>query len=79
MIRYLIFDTLAAADARSRAAWTPGPGDTITVRMWDVRPHPSDGRAALVIPDIWADALTEAERAALVDALPADWTEETEA
>lgn len=74
MIRYLIFDSVASADARSRVAWTPGPGDTITVRLWDVVPHPTDGRAALVIPDGSEGALTEAERAALVDALPSDWT-----
>lgn len=76
MIRYLIFDTESAADASSRAAWTPGPGDTITVRMWDIRPHPTDGRAALVIPAGSEGALAEAERAALVDALPEDWMPE---
>lgn len=76
MIKYLVFDTAAAADARSRAAWTPGPGDTITVRLWDIRMHPSDGRAALVIPDDWSDALTDDERAELIDALPDDWNEE---
>lgn len=76
MTHYLIFGTETEADARSRSAWTPGDGDTITVRMWDVHMHPSDGRAALVIPDGWTDALTDVERAALVDALPADWNEE---
>ena len=76
MIKYLVFDTATAADARSRAAWTPGPGDTITVRMWDVFPHPSDGRAALVIPAGSEGALTEAERTELVDALPTGWIPE---
>ena len=76
MIRYLICDALAAADARSRAAWTPGPGDTITVRLWDVLQHPSDGRAALVIPAGSEGALTVGELAALVDALPGDWITE---
>lgn len=79
MTRYLIFDTLAVADARSCAVWTPGPGDTITVRLWDIRPHPTDGRAALVIPAGSEGALTVSELADLVDVLPADWTEETEA
>lgn len=73
MIKYLILATEAAAEARSRAAWTPGPGDTVTVRLWDVRVHPTDGTAALVIPAGSEGALTEAERAALVDALPEDW------
>lgn len=75
MIRYLIFDSVASADARSRVAWTPGPGDTITVRLWDVVPHPTDGRAALVIP-AGDDAahLTGTEVAALVDRLSEDWT-----
>lgn len=76
MTRYLILPDAATAEARSRAAWTPGPGDSITVRMWDVRLHPADGSAALVIPDGSDGPLTEAERAALVDRLSEDWTEE---
>lgn len=70
MIRYLPFSDEASADARSRAAWAPGAGDSVTVRMWDVVPYPADGRAALAIPDggeIW---LTVVEQAALVDTIP---------
>ena len=73
-MKYLIFDAAASADIRSRAAWTPGDGDTITVRLWDIRPHPTDGRAALVIPAGSEGALTEAEALALVDRLSEDWT-----
>lgn len=66
MSRFLVFPDAEAADARSRAAFTPGPGDTITVRLWEVRLHPGDGTAAVVIPDADDGPLTEAERAALV-------------
>ena len=73
MTKYLILTDAAAADARSRAAWTPGPGDTITTHMWSWRVHPTDGRAALEIPTGFEVGLAEAELAALVDALPEDW------
>ena len=33
MTCFLILPDEAAADARSRAAWTPGPGDTITTHL----------------------------------------------
>lgn len=78
MIRYLIFPDMASADARSRAAWTPGDGDTVTVRLWDVRVRATDGRAALVIPEGADAALGTTELAALVDALPGDWFHEEE-
>ncbi len=67
MIRYLVFAEPSSAEARSRAAWTPGPGDTVTVRRWDVIMEPASGRAALVIPEGADGALTEAERASLVE------------
>lgn len=70
MIRYLLFDTVASADARSRAAWTPGEGDTITVRQWDILPLQADGQAALLIPDGTDAELSEAERAQLLESLP---------
>ena len=76
MIRFLILPDAATADARSRAAWTLGPGDTITTHRWSWRVHPTDGRAALMIPDGTDGPLTQAERAALVDRLSEDWTEE---
>ena len=77
MIRFLILPDAATADTRSRAAWTPGPGDTITTHRWGWRVHPTDGRAALMIPDgDEAAHLTGAEVVALVEGLPDDWTEE---
>lgn len=74
-IRYLIVPDVAAADARSRAAWTPGPGDSITTHRWGWRVHPTDGRSALVIGDGDDDGLTAEEMAALVEVLPEDWEE----
>lgn len=75
MTRFLILPDEAAADALSRAAWTPGPGDTITTHRWGWRVHPTDGRAALIIPDGDAAAhLPGEEVAALVDRLSEDWT-----
>lgn len=70
MIRYLIFPDVASADARSRAAWTPGDGDIVTVRLWSVLPLPSDGQAALVIPDGTDARLSEVERSQLLSDLP---------
>ena len=75
MMRYLILPDAAAADARSRAAWTPGDGDTITTHRWAWRVHPTDGRAALMIPDgDEAAHLTGDELLALVEGLSEDWT-----
>lgn len=70
MIRYLIFDSVASADARSRAAWTPGQGDVITVRLWDVLPLQAEGQAALIIPDGTETGLSEAEQSRLLDTIP---------
>jgi len=67
---------VASADARSRAAWTPGPGDTITVRLWDVRAHPTDGRASLVIVDGTESHLSDEEKEKLIQILPSDWNDE---
>ena len=61
MTRFLILPDAASAEARSRAAWTPGPGDAVTVRMWAVTVLPEDGRAALVIPEEAGGLLTEAD------------------
>ncbi|MGH2340635.1 hypothetical protein ACRC7T_04035 [Segnochrobactraceae bacterium EtOH-i3] len=75
MTCFLILPDEAAADARSRSAWAPGPGDTITTHRWGWRVHPTDGRAALMIPDgDEAAHLTGEEVAALVDRLSEDWT-----
>lgn len=74
MTRYLILPDEASADARSRAAWTPGLGDTITTHRWGWRVHPTDGRAALMIPDEDEAWLAEAEVVALVETLTEDWT-----
>ena len=76
MIRYLIFDSVASADARSRAAWTPGAGDTITTHRWGWRIHPMDGRAALMIPEKDIHFLTENEINSLVNELTNDWERE---
>lgn len=76
MIRYLILLNTAAADARSRAAWTPGPGDTITTHRWNWRIHPMDGRAALMIPEEDIHFLTENEINLLVNNLTNDWERE---
>jgi hypothetical protein len=82
-MRWLIFNSQSAALARSQAAWADllgGPPDPAsgTVRLWGVRMHPTDGRAALEIPDASHDDLfTSDERAALVDALSVDWTPST--
>ena len=73
MTRYLIYQNIASADVRSRAAWTPGQGDNITIRLWDIREHPIDGRGALIIPDGYEDKLTEEERGNLIDSLTDDW------
>ncbi|MGH2343471.1 hypothetical protein ACRC7T_18555 [Segnochrobactraceae bacterium EtOH-i3] len=74
MTRFLILPDEAAADARSRAAWTPGAGDSVTTHRWSWRVHPADERAALIIPDGDEDELTGAELAAGVQTLPEDWT-----
>ncbi len=70
MTRYLILADAAAADERSRAAWTPGPGDTITVRLWEVLSEPEGTRAALVVPEETVGILSEAEQAGLQSGLP---------
>ncbi|PZQ82649.1 MAG: hypothetical protein DI549_10735 [Ancylobacter novellus] len=58
----------------------------VTVALWSSLHHPSDGRTALVIPETPEGAglgisqedydglLSEAERAALIPDLPAEWT-----
>lgn len=58
----------------------------ITAGVWGYVLHPSDGRASLVVPPTPIEAglglsqaaydalLTAGERAALIEALPADWT-----
>ncbi|TCK31308.1 hypothetical protein EV667_1417 [Ancylobacter aquaticus] len=84
---YLIFATAGEAQARSAAAWQAlgsAPGDTLYLWAWQL--HPTDGRAALLLPAMPGEAqihlsqesydglLTPAERAARVETLPAeDW------
>lgn len=80
-----------AAEARSQAAYAPlrppsEPETAATSGVWGYVPHPSDGRAALVVPPTPIEAglglsqaaydalLAAGERAALIEALPADWT-----
>lgn len=70
MIRYLILPDAAAAEARSRAAFTPDPGDGITVRRWEVIPFEDGSGAALAIPDGADPGLSTAEQAALTPDLP---------
>ncbi|MGH2342615.1 hypothetical protein ACRC7T_14160 [Segnochrobactraceae bacterium EtOH-i3] len=72
MTRFLILPDEAAADALSRAAWTPGPGDSVTTHRWSWRVHPTDGRAALIIAGGTDGALTPAEREALVAQPPGE-------
>lgn len=91
MIRYLVLGTSAAALTRSAAAWdvirppaSRQPRD-VTSHLWGVRPHPSDGRGAVEIPDTpqecgivrsqggYDGLLSAGERSARLDALPADW------
>lgn len=92
---YLIFATYTEAEARSRAAYAPLRPDSepddgaVTDALWSVVSHPTDGRAALLIPATPANAglgisqaaydglLTTLERAVLLDDLPADWTPPT--
>lgn len=84
---YLAFDTPSLARARSEQAWLDcGYGAGGTRYLWSRVEHPSDGRAALVIPATPGEAqiglapgdyealLSEDERAALVAVLPEDWT-----
>lgn len=88
-MKFLIFPTLAAAVVRSEQAWPDcGYGGGTTTSLWAWYEHPTDARALLRIPATPEDAqiglsqaaydalLTEDERAALVDALPPDWTPE---
>lgn len=70
MIRYLILPDAATAEARSRAAFTPGPGDTITVRQWEVLPLADGSGAALLVPEGTEEGLTAPEQAGLVAELP---------
>jgi len=87
---YLIFASATEAAARSAAAWDAlgyPPGATQYLWAWQL--HPSDGRAALIIPPTPQGAqidlppasyealLTETERAALVPTLSAGWFPET--
>ncbi|WP_371346462.1 hypothetical protein [Ancylobacter sp. IITR112] len=86
---FLIFDTVAAAQARSEQAWLDcGYLPDSTTSLWSWVPHPLDGRAALTIPTTPLEAqiglsqeaydalLTEAEKAMLVDVLPDEWIPE---
>lgn len=85
---YLILSSVEAAEARSAAAWAVlGPPDAEgTTMLWSVRPHPSSGVAAVIVPPTplaagidmpqpdYEALLTSEEHAALVDALGEDWT-----
>lgn len=86
---WLVLPTMDAAMARSAQAWLDcGFEADGTYRLWLCAAHPTDGRGALMIPATPAEAqiaipaeayealLTEAERAALVADLSADWTPE---
>lgn len=83
-MKYLIFETHEAAEARSIAAYEPmrplpEPEGTVTSALWTVT-RMADGRSALMIPDTPAaagislsqqaydDLLSEEERGALVHA-----------
>lgn len=67
-MKYLRFDTVADAESRSREALVPPPPPgSVTVRMWEVLPHPSDGTAVLLIPPDTENLLTAAEAGALSD------------
>jgi len=89
MMGYLILPSHAAAEQRSRAAYAASlaqpSNEAVTTTLWEVREHPDDGRAVLVIPEAPEDAalglsqagydalLSDTERQALVTLLPADW------
>lgn len=79
-MRYLMLDSVAGAVTRSRAAWQAKIGRPVdagsgTLYLWGVVAHPSNGQAALEIPDDGDVSLLAAgEQAALMPALPADWT-----
>ena len=78
-MRWLIFDSTAAAQARSQAAWAAKLGHAPdagagTTQLWGVVAHPSNGQAALEIPD--DDDLAQLsgdERALVVETLSSDW------
>lgn len=74
---YLLFASHPAAEARSRAAYTPlRPDDepdtgAVTDALWSIISHPTDGRGALLITDTPAAAglgLDQAEYDALLTA-----------
>ncbi|WP_421696979.1 hypothetical protein [Ancylobacter sp.] len=82
---YLIFASAAEAAARSAAAWRAlGTPAGATQFLWAWQEHPSDGRAALIIPPTPQGAqidlppadyerlLTAEEHAAKVEALPGE-------
>ncbi len=87
---YLIMSSVDTAEARSAAAWAAlGPPDAEgTTMLWSVRPHPSSGVAALVVPGTpsmcgidlpqpdYDALLTSEERAALVEELGEGWVEQ---
>ena len=87
MIRYLIQPDAATARSRSAAAWAAlsPPASSTVAGLWTIEERPAAGLVALAIPDTPEEAqiglsqaaydalLTEAERATLVDDLPADW------
>lgn len=86
---FLIIATVATAQTRSAQAWLDcGYEAAATYRLWPVLAHPTDDRAALIIPatpgeaqiglsqEAYDDLLTDAERAALVADLSPDWTPE---
>lgn len=87
-MKYLIFPTKEAADKRNMAeALARGCGNAITCYWWSAITHPTDGRVALRIPmEQIGDSIfsvfvgvddqpydTEAETAAMVEELSADW------
>lgn len=88
-MKFLILQRVEEATARSEKAWADcGYGGGATTSLWVWCEHPTDGRALLRIPPTPGEAqiglsqaaydalITEDEKAALVDALPPDWTPE---
>lgn len=86
---FLIFPALETAHARSAMAWLDCGYEAVgTYMLWLCIAHPTNGGGALMIPDTPLEAqiglsqqaydalLTEAEKAMLVDVLPADWIPE---
>ena len=72
-MNFLVFDTEQEATTRSEQAATE-KGNPDYSRVWSATVEHNDGRAALQVYGDYLYLLTDDERDALVDELPADWT-----